>query len=340
MQTPRNSSARSGGDLVLDRRTKLDRLRDEFALDPFGSRIDGLVTLQEARRRFDPEADQAAKANPDSDNRPVVRVAGRIVLHRDIGKLVFMTLRDATGDLQIAASKKALDEKSFKVAKLVDLGDIVVAHGPLGSTKTGETTVWATGEGNFQIATKSLAPPPEKWHGLQNHEMRHRRRYVDLYANPHVMQTFIARSRILQGIRSFLTDPPESIGPGFVEVETPMMQSVAGGAAARPFTTHHNALDIDLFLRVAPELYLKRLLVGGMARVFEINRNFRNEGIDHSHNPEFTMLELYQAFGDYCSMMAITEQLIHTIAQLACGSTQLPFGDHHIDYSDSHGSLQ
>ena len=329
----RKGSAHSGQDLIADRRTKLARLRDQFSVDPFGKRVDNLVSLDGARQRYDASADEAAKADPTSDKRPVAKVAGRIVLHRDIGKLVFMTLRDATGDLQVAISKKAVNEQSLKLAKLADLGDIVVAQGPLGTTKTGEITVWATGDDSFSIATKSLAPPPEKWHGLQDHELRYRRRYVDLYANPHVMATFTKRSHLLKGIRDFLTNPPAQLGPGFVEVETPMMQIIAGGAAARPFTTHHNALDIDLFLRVAPELYLKRLLVGGLPRVFEVNRNFRNEGIDYSHNPEFTMLELYQAFGDYNSMMALTEQLIHTLAGNICGGHQLPYNDLELDYS-------
>jgi len=328
----RPGSAQTGSDLIADRRAKLQRLRTEFGIDPFGSRQDGLITLTEARSRYDESADTAAKADPQNDNRPTAKVAGRIVLHRDIGKLVFITLRDATGDLQIAVSKKAVDDPTFKLAKLADLGDIVIAAGPLGTTKTGEITAWATGSASFNIVTKSLAPPPEKWHGLKNQELRYRQRYVDLYANPHVMETFTQRSRMLKHIRDFLTDPPEALGPSFVEVETPMMQPIAGGAAARPFITHHNALDSKLYLRVAPELYLKRLLVGGMGRVFEINRNFRNEGIDHSHNPEFTMLELYQAFGDYHSMMALTEQLIHSLAQEICGATKLPFADHELDY--------
>ncbi len=329
----RHGSAQSGQDLIADRRAKLDRLRQAFGIDPFGQRTDGLISLHEARQRYDAQADAAAKANPDQDNRPTVCVAGRVVLHRDIGKLVFMTLRDATGDLQIAASKNAVDEHAFGLAKLADLGDIVVAHGALGKTKTGEITVWVEGEQAFGIATKSLAPPPEKWHGLQDPELRYRKRYVDLYANPHVLETFTQRSKILNAIRSFLTDPPNDLGPAYVEVETPMMQPIAGGAAARPFITHHNALGIDLFLRVAPELYLKRLLVGGLTRVFEINRNFRNEGIDHSHNPEFTMLELYQAFGDYRSMMALTEQLIHTLAMTVGGLAKRPYSDHELDFS-------
>ncbi len=329
----RAGSAHSRSDLVADRRTKLAKLRDELGVDPFGQRADGLVTLAQARLAYDPAADETAKADPTDDRRPTARVAGRVMLHRDIGKLVFITIRDATGDLQIAANKKALDEPSFKQAKLADLGDIIIAQGPIGTTKTGEITVWATGDDALRIVTKSLAPPPEKWHGLQDHELRYRKRYVDLYANPHVMETFTKRSRIIKAVRDFLTNPPATLGPPFVEVETPMMQPIAGGAAARPFTTHHNALDIDLFLRVAPELYLKRLLVGGLHRVFEINRNFRNEGIDHSHNPEFTMLELYQAFGDYHAMMDLTEQLINTVALQTTNTAKLPFGDIELDFS-------
>jgi lysyl-tRNA synthetase class 2 len=321
-----------GGDLEKDRRIKLDRLRDEFGVDPYGQRIDGLISLASARETYDQSADEAHKADAENDQRPVVRVAGRVILHRDIGKLVFMTLRDQSGDLQVAVNKRQVDEPSMKLAKLADLGDIVVAEGPLAMTKTGEITVWSKGEGGFQIVTKSLAPPPGEYHGFKDAEQRYRRRYVDLYANPDVLATFQRRSQIIQTVRSFLTDPPEPLGPGFLEVETPMMQPMAGGAAARPFATHHNALDLELFLRIAPELYLKRLLVGGMHRVFEINRNFRNEGIDRSHNPEFTMMELYQAFGDYNAMMDLTETLFRTVAEQVCGATTLPFGDLQIDY--------
>ncbi|MCE9589896.1 MAG: lysine--tRNA ligase [Planctomycetes bacterium] len=343
MADEQNQPAPHAGDPIADRRKKLHRLTEEFGIDPFGQRIDGLVTLADARGLFDANADAATKAPgfaAAADQRPLVRVAGRIVLHRDIGKLVFLTLRDHTGDIQVGVSAKAVDEKSIKLAKIADLGDIAVAYGRLGTTKTGEITVWAeTAKGAepgvpaFTIATKSLAPPPEKWHGLQDPELRYRKRYVDLYVNPDVMATFVKRSRIVKRIRDFLTTPPADLGAGFIEVETPMMQPVAGGAAARPFTTHHNALDIGLFLRIAPELYLKRLLVGGIPRVFEINRNFRNEGLSQRHNPEFTMLELYQAFGDYHAMMAITERLIHAVAMEVVGAATLPFGDLTIDYT-------
>ena len=327
---PENQPA--GGNVEADRRAKLDRLRDEFAIDPYGQRTEGLITLLDARSQYDEAADEAHKANASQDNRPAVKIAGRVVLHRDIGKLVFMTLRDASGDLQVAANKKLLGETAFKLAKLADLGDIVTASGKLAKTKTGEITVWAEGapgsdHDGFNIATKSLAPPPEKWSGLKDPELRYRKRYVDLYVNPDVMKTFATRSRIIKSVRDLLTDR------GFLEVETPMMQSIAGGAAARPFMTHHNALDIDLFLRIAPELYLKRLLVGGMPKVFEINRNFRNEGIDRSHNPEFTMLELYEAFGDLYSVMDLCEQMIHNAAVNICGSEKLPFGEIEINYA-------
>ena len=333
----RATSASSGQDLIADRRAKLQVLRQEAGIDPFGHRMDGLSALADARVCYDEEADRLARQDLENDRRPVVKVAGRVMLRRVMGGLVFMTLRDATGDLQIAISKKSVGQALFDLAKLTDLGDLVVARGPIGTTKTGEVTVWAAGadgdEQPFVIVTKSLALPPEKWHGLQDPELRYRKRYVDLYANPDVMQTFAKRSRMISRTRQFLTQPPEDLGPGYVEVETPMMQPIAGGAAARPFVTHHNALDMELYLRIAPELYLKRLLVGGMSRVFEINRNFRNEGISPRHNPEFTMLELYQAFGDYRSMMDLTERLIHTLAEEIGGASVLPFGEEQIDYA-------
>jgi lysyl-tRNA synthetase class 2 len=218
-------------------------------------------------------------------------------------------------------SKKAVDRPSFNIAKMADLGDIVVCAGPVGSTKTGEITVWATGDGAFSIATKSLAPPPGKWHGLQDAEQRYRKRYVDLYANPEVMATMRLRIRIVDEIRRYLQDR------GYLEVETPMLQSIHGGAAARPFTTHHNALDMPLYLRIAPELYLKRLLVGGFNKVFEINRNFRNEGISPRHNPEFTMLEAYEAFGSWETMADMVEDMICTVAQNVLGTLKIEHKD-------------
>ena len=344
-----DAPVQSESEIVAARRAKLKRFRDEFGFDPYGRRVDGLLSLAEARARFSEEAHLAfdaasreAKATgaTPADTRATVKVAGRIVQHRDMGKLVFMFLRDATGDLQVSASKAALEAIQFELAKHADYGDIVVAEGPIGRTNKGEVCVWAT---RLELATKSLAAPPEKWHGLSDPELRYRRRYVDMYANPGTARVFAMRARIVSRIRRFMD------ARGFLEVETPVLQPIAGGAAARPFTTHHNALDMPLFMRIAPELYLKRCLVGGLRKVYEINRNFRNEGIDRSHNPEFTAMEVYEAFGDYGTMMELTESLIH---HLACemvderraaglrvggdgvaGGPVLPWGELEIDYS-------
>ena len=300
-------------ELVAARREKLRWMR-EAGFEPFGVRVDGLMPLVEARSRFDAEAQRqfdeasaAAKASGAAveDSRQSVKVAGRIMQHRDLGKLVFLSLRDHSGDLQVTISKALVSEGAFELAKRLDYGDVVVAEGPIGATRRGETCVWA---GSIEIACKSLFPPPEKWHGLVDQELRSRRRYIDLHANPESMRTFLARSRVISRIRRFME------GRGYLEVETPMLHPIAGGAAARPFTTHHNTLDMTLFMRVAPELYLKRLLVGGIPRVFEINRNFRNEGVDRSHNPEFTAMEVYEAFGDSGTMLELTESLVHELA--------------------------
>ncbi len=312
-------------DLVAERRAKLQRLREEFGIEPYGRRVDGLVTLAEARDGYDQAADAAHREDASRDDRPRVRVAGRVMQARVMGNLIFLSLRDASGDLQAAVSKKAVGPETFKLAKLVDLSDIVVVAGPLGTTKTGEITVWAEAsaaiaasrespaDAGFAIASKSLAPPPGKWHGLQDAEQRYRKRYVDLYANPHVMRTMQTRVRIIDAIRDYMRQR------GYLEVETPMLQPVHGGAAARPFVTEHNALGMELYLRIAPELYLKRLLVGGMPKVFEINRNFRNEGISPRHNPEFTMLEAYEAFGSWETMAEMVEDMICTVAEEVCG---------------------
>lgn len=318
------------------RREKMKRWRDEMGLDPYGSRVDGLISLSEARALLDEDAhnkfhdSQAAAKENESveiiDNRNRAKVAGRIVQHRAMGKLVFLSLRDHTGDLQISISKANLPEAMFKLAKKLDYGDIIVAEGPVGKTQKGEICIWAN---KIEVHCKSLAPPPEKFHGLTDSELRYRHRSVDMYANPQTIQVFQLRSRLLAHMRKFMETW------GYLEVETPMMQPVAGGAAARPFVTHHNALDIDLYLRVAPELYLKRLLVGGLPRVYEINRNFRNEGVDRFHNPEFTSLEAYEAFGDCWSMLDLTESLMHELALLVSGQDKpvLPFGEMEIDYS-------
>ena len=323
--TPDDSSANSTEELLANRRAKLDKLRDDFNLDPYGHRVDGLTSLADAKARYAPDADQqfkdAPKDSSPADHRPVVKVAGRVMQHRVMGNLIFMSLRDATGDLQIAVSKKAVGPEAFKIAKLTDLADLVIAQGPLAKTKTNEITVWArSGEQSevaFSLITKSLALPPGKFHGLQDPEQRYRKRYVDLYANPGVMQTMQLRIRIIDEIRDYLRSR------GFLEVETPMLQTLHGGAAARPFKTHHNALDLPLTLRIAPELFLKRLLVGGMTKVFEINRNFRNEGISPRHNPEFTMIEAYEAYGSWETMATLVEDMVCTVAQNVFGTLQI-----------------
>ncbi|HMN95678.1 MAG TPA: lysine--tRNA ligase [Phycisphaerales bacterium] len=305
--------------LVAARREKLRRHREELGLEPYGVRVDGIEPLAGARARFDESAHAqheaaaaaakagagAAPAAQTEDPRARVRVAGRVVQHRDLGKLVFAWLRDHSGDLQVSISRVAVDESGFALAKALDYGDIVVAEGPIGRTQRGEVCVWAD---RLELHSKSLEPPPAKWHGLADPELRYRHRYVDLFANPEVIRVAQLRSAMVSFIRRWMD------GRGFLEVETPMLQPIAGGAAARPFVTHHNALGIPLFMRVSPELYLKRLLVGGLPRVYEINRNFRNEGIDRSHNPEFTMMEAYEAFGDCFSMMELTESLLHDLA--------------------------
>jgi lysyl-tRNA synthetase class 2 len=288
-----------------ERREKLNRLRG-LGIDPFGQRTAGLSPLADIKGRYQPEMGH--------DGGPVVKGAGRVMLKRDMGKLSFLTLRDETGDLQVALDKKRLNETAWQINELLDLGDQIVVEGQLGTTKKGEITIWAT---SLSIASKALLPPPGKWHGLEDVEQRYRQRYVDLWANPDVMKLAKLRTRVVAEIRAYLT------GLGYTEVETPMMQIQHGGANARPFVTHHNALDIPLFMRIAPELFLKRLLVGGMGKVFEINRNFRNEGISPRHNPEFTMLEAYEAYGSWETMADMIEGLITHVAEKVFGTLQI-----------------
>ena len=248
-------------------------------------------------------------------------VAGRIMAMRNSG--MFIDLMDDSGKIQIFSHKENLDEESLKTLKLLDIGDIVGFYGTIRRTPRGELSIKAT---EVKILTKSLLPLPEKFHGLTDIETRYRKRYVDLIVNENVRETFKKRSLIIQKIREYLTNL------GFLEVETPMLQTQAGGATAKPFITHHNALDMEMFMRIAPELYLKRLLVGGISeKIFELNRNFRNEGLSPRHNPEFTMLELYQAYVDYNDMMVLTEQMISTICKEVNGSYKIQFGDKEID---------
>ncbi len=292
------------------RQQKLQKMK-ELGVDPYGGRFD------------DVESTAAVVARYEEDNQEQrARCAGRIVLLRDIGKLIFITLRDSAGIIQIGLSKKLVSD-DWELLKLLDLGDIIGVEGGLGKTRTGEITIWVE---EVKILAKALLPPPEKFHGLADVDLRYRQRYVDLWANPEVMQRFKTRVALMAEIREFMKKK------GFFEVETPMMQTIAGGAAAKPFITHHNSLDLDLFLRIAPELFLKRLLVGGMEKVFEINRNFRNEGLSTKHNPEFTMLEAYQAYADYNVMMDLTEELICTLVKEHCGGSEVEFGDMKVNY--------
>jgi len=288
---------------------------EKLGIDPYGSKFDGAEPAAVIKSRF-----------TDGDETQRATCAGRIVLLRDIGKLIFLTLRDRSGTIQIGLSKKLLgpEESGWPLAKLLELGDIIGVAGQLGKTQTGEITIWAD---SLSFLSKCLFQPPEKFHGLADIDLRYRHRFVDLWANPEVMERFKQRSAIIATIRRLLESK------GFLEVETPMMQTIAGGAAAKPFTTHHNSLDLDLYLRISPELFLKRLLVGGMEKVFEINRNFRNEGLSRQHNPEFTMLEVYQAYADYNVMMDLTEEIISSCVQEHCGEQKVQFGDMTIDYT-------
>lgn len=306
-------------DLFDARRRKLQNIV-QLRRDPYGHRFPGVVANDEVRARA--EGLNLAPGQTAAAERVVV--AGRITLMRNMGKLAFLHIRDSRSDLQIGVSKKAVNESDWALLEQLDLGDIIGVSGAVGRTKTGEITIWSD---SLDILCKCRQVPPEKWHGLSDVDIRYRRRYVDLFTNPEVMKTFRDRVAIIDAIRDHLRKL------GFLEVETPALQPIYGGAAARPFTTHHNTLDIDLFLRISPELYLKRLLVGGMERVFEIARNFRNEGISPRHNPEFTMLELYQAYGDLSDMMDVTEGMISSSIARLDGKSSRPFGSQTIDYT-------
>jgi lysyl-tRNA synthetase class 2 len=300
---------------------RLEKLRKiaELGLDPWGQRFDGHRAIGDVRAAAPPN-------EPENEQTPgpMVRAAGRIMLRRGQGKVNFLQIGDWSGRIQIMVGQKQVGEQGWKLADLLDLGDIIGVDGRLGYTRTGELTVFAE---TLTFLTKGLLPPPEKWHGLTDQEQRYRQRYVDLFSNPDSLAVFLGRSKLIASFRKTMAER------GFVEVETPSMQAIAGGAAARPFVTHHNALDIDLFLRIAPELYLKRLLVGGMERVFEIGRVYRNEGLSPRHNPEFTMLEAYQAYGDYHSMMDLTESLICGAIEALGGGYARAWGETTVDFT-------
>ncbi len=296
-------------DIIRDRKAKLSRLR-EMGIPAFS-------------RGVKPDA-TALSAKQDYREGKTVAVAGRITAWRAHGKVIFFDVRDATDRIQVYARKNDLDEKLWALLDLLDIGDIVWVKGELFTTRTGEITVALR---ELKLLTKSLRPMPEKWHGLKDVEVRFRQRYLDLMANPEVREVFITRARIISAIRRFLDER------GYLEVETPMLHLIPGGAAGRPFITHHNAYDIDLYLRIAPELYLKRLLVGGFEKVYEINRSFRNEGVSTRHNPEFTMLEVYTAYMDYRDVMRLTEELLYSVVMEVRGSAVVTYQGKEIDFT-------
>jgi lysyl-tRNA synthetase class 2 len=302
-------------DLIKQRYKKLDELRS-INIDPYNGHFNPQTTATQLYAKYkDLDKDSLESHNVSAS------VAGRIVEMRDFGKASFAHIQDATGKIQIYLKKDILNEK-YALIKKLDIGDIIGVTGRLFRTKTNELTIEVN---DFVFLSKSLRPLPEKWHGLRDIETRYRQRYVDLIINPQVKEIFAKRSAIIKSIRDFLE------AHGFVEVETPMMHQIPGGATAKPFRTHHIALGIDLYLRIAPELYLKRLLVGGYERVFELNKNFRNEGISTKHNPEFTMLEFYIAYKDYNFLMSFTEELFSYIANRVLGTLKIPYGGTTID---------
>ena len=344
-----DSRPENSGEVGVHQAARLDKLRkiEAMGIDPWGHRFDGRLFIDAVRAKapeihfrkedgtrvdlpdFGSSTGIDYKAwkvqqGPGEEVGPEVRVAGRILLMRTAGKLVFLNIRDLTGDIQIMIPKGHLPDEDFELTKLLDFGDLIGIDGRLGRTNTGELTVFAS---KVHFMTKTLEPPPEKHAGLQDPELKQRMRYLDLTYNPESLDTFLNRTKIIQSIRTTLAKH------AFVEVEGPTLHTIAGGAAAKPFLTHHNALDMKLFLRIALELHLKRLMVGGIERVYEIGRVYRNEGISPKHNPEFTMIELYWAYADYKVMMDLTQQIIVEAIQATGQGYQLMWGDLPIDFT-------
>ncbi|MRN57253.1 lysine--tRNA ligase [Paenibacillus sp. LC-T2] len=303
-------------ELLQIRRAKLDELRG-LGIDPFGKKYERTANAGDLMSKYD------GQTKEELDELAVeVSIAGRIMAKRGMGKAGFAQLQDLSGKIQIYVRQDAIPEEQYAAFRILDLGDIIGVRGVIFKTKTGETSIKVH---NLEVLSKSLLPLPEKYHGLKDVELRYRQRYVDLIINPEVQQTFIARSRIIQAMRRYL----DSLG--YLEVETPTLHSIAGGAAARPFITHHNALDMQLYMRIAIELHLKRLIVGGLEKVYEIGRVYRNEGMSTRHNPEFTMIELYEAYADYKDIMHLTESMIAHIAQEVLGTQKLNYQGQEVD---------
>ena len=300
---------------IQQRHANLDELR-KLGVDVYPHTFERRRTISALVADYGPRNKESLEAEQIDTT-----TSGRILAIRSFGKASFLVLSDGLATIQVYVRQDSMPALDFQIFKLLDFGDWVGVEGHLFRTRTNEFTIWAS---RLHFLAKCLLPLPEKWHGLTDIEIRYRQRYLDLIVNPDARLVFETRSRVIAAIREFMT------ARGYLEVETPMMQPIAGGALARPFITHHNTLDMDLYLRVAPELYLKRLTVGGMEKVFEINRNFRNEGISTQHNPEFTMMEFYEAYSDYQALMTMTEELIGAVAQRAVGAGEVAFGEHRI----------
>ena len=332
--SPAEEAEQTEEDIHILKKVRMEKLENLKAQgkNPFEiTKFDYNIKNSEIRKQYaELEERLTAEANGDEEalkaalenNRINVKIAGRIMTWRNMGKANFIDVRDSTDRMQVYVRMNDIGEEEFKEFKTWDMGDIVGVEGFVFKTRTGEVTVHAQ---KITLLTKSLLPLPEKWHGLKDQDARYRQRYVDLIVNPDVADTFRKRSRIIASIRRYLD------AQGFIEVETPMLVANAGGASARPFETHYNALNEDVRLRISLELYLKRLIVGGLDRVYEIGRVFRNEGVDTRHNPEFTLMELYQAYTDYYGMMDLTENMFRHLATEVCGTTTIPYGEHQID---------
>ena len=305
-------------DLLKQRRANFGELI-RLGVDPYPRTFERTDTVDALVQAHGAASGEALEASPIT-----TRTAGRVLAIRAFGKANFLVISDGRSRIQVYIRQDSLPERDFAIYKLLDFGDYIGVEGRLFRTKTNELTIKASA---LEFLAKCFIPLPEKWHGLSDVEIRYRQRYLDLIVNPDARRVFEVRSRVLASIRTFLN------ARGYLEVETPMMQPIAGGALARPFVTHHNALDMQLYMRIAPELYLKRLTVGGIERVYEINRNFRNEGISTQHNPEFTMLEFYQAYSDYQELMVMTEEMLSSVARDSIGTDRIRFGEHEISLS-------